>query len=242
MSGPLPPSRRDAGFTLIEALAVLLLTGVLVSAMTLVTGQWMKSWNRGAVALQRVEMLSVALDRMAMDIQGAIAMPASGRRRFPSFLGDERSVRFVHPPFDRAAPEGLEIVDYTATRDGVLTRSRAPFDPDAPVGDAQTSGATPLLREPFRAAFAFLDPRDVWVTEWRDERLPEAVRVTVSAPDAGLPTRVFTIAIHASLPAGCASARTWVVCDAFASNKQAPTQLEEFNRRNPDTAPKENRL
>ena len=44
------PSARESqcGFTLIETLAALALTGLVLSALAILTAQWLPNWNRGS--------------------------------------------------------------------------------------------------------------------------------------------------------------------------------------------------
>jgi general secretion pathway protein J len=211
--------RRDAGFTLIETLAVLLLTGLLVSSMTLVSGQWMRSWNRGAANLQRVATLDVAMDRFAEDARSALALPPVDGAPAPVFIGDERSLRFVHPSIDRGAPPGLEVVAYAPDGDGVLTRLRAPYDASVRVGETALGDAAPLLRKPYGARFAYFGDDGEWVDEWRGPRPPAAVRATFSAP--GLPAVATVAPVLAPLPAKCVAALGFAQCRAQADGRPA---------------------
>ena len=55
---------RNAGFTLIEALLATMLMLAILGAIALVTSQWMPSWDRGFVRLQRAELLTAGLERL----------------------------------------------------------------------------------------------------------------------------------------------------------------------------------
>ncbi|MEN3289563.1 MAG: ral secretion pathway protein, partial [Bradyrhizobium sp.] len=45
----------EQGFSLIEALVALALTGLVLSALATITAQWLPNWNRGIDRIQRSE-------------------------------------------------------------------------------------------------------------------------------------------------------------------------------------------
>ena len=219
-ANPSTPLRRDAGFTLIEVLATLLLTGLLVSSMTIITGQWLGGWNRGAARMERAEQLTVALDRLAMDIQSAIALPTVGQEASPSFIGAVGSMMFIHPPFDHGASTGLEIVSLFSSSDGILMRARAGYDSRVSLEKSLVGEAVAVSREPFGIAFAYLNNEGKWESEWREARPPSAVRTIFKAQrGSGHADVVSSFAIHASAPAICARAKSFSACDALAAGK-----------------------
>jgi|GEM_PF-4615746 len=58
----------EDGFTLIEALVALALTGLILSALATLTAQWLPSWNRGFERIQQSELISLAMQRIAAAI------------------------------------------------------------------------------------------------------------------------------------------------------------------------------
>lgn len=208
------------GFTMIETLAVLLLTGVLVSAMTIITGQWLRSWNRGAANLQRVELLDVGIDRIALDLGSAIAMQPLGGADAPAFVGNETTVRFVHPPFDRGAPRGLEIVEFHRADDGALMRTRAQYSLDDSLLDVELGDAATVLRPPYVATFAYMDDKGKWQPEWRSASPPSSIRLSMKGVE-GLPPATTVIPVLAPFAAGCVSAKTFSACQSLMQGQQA---------------------
>ena len=74
-----------AGFSLIEAMAALALTAIIILALSSVTGQWLPNWRRGFVDLQRADLLGVGLERVVDDLSAAeYVTPSAGARRHSS--------------------------------------------------------------------------------------------------------------------------------------------------------------
>ena len=74
---------REGGFTLIETLVALALTGLVLSALANITSQWLPNWNRGMDRVQRSESLAFALQRIAADLAAAEYVPANREQRQP---------------------------------------------------------------------------------------------------------------------------------------------------------------
>src|ERR1700724_1734026 len=85
----------EAGFTLIETLVALALTGLVLSALANITSQWLPNWNRGIDRIQRSESIALALQRIGADLASAEYVPASREQRQPLFDGSELAVTFV---------------------------------------------------------------------------------------------------------------------------------------------------
>lgn len=200
----------EGGFTLIETLVALALTGLVLSALANITSQWLPNWNRGIDRIQRNESISLALQRLSTDIGAAEYVPASGDQRKPLFDGSELSLTFVRTALGPNARPGLDIVQIgeTTDRSGLVTvRSRAPFGPLPPGASLseQIQSADPvvLLRAPYRLAFSYAGPDRVWKANWHDaERLPATVMLTVRDAATERVLSVSTaVSIHADAPA-----------------------------------------
>src|SRR3974390_3572444 len=132
------PLCNAAGFTLIEALVALALTGFVFSALATLTAQWMPSWNRGLDRIQQSEMIGISMQRIAADLAAAEFVPASGASKKPVFDGAAQSVTFVRTSLGPNAGVGLAVVRINEDRDAghlVTLRSRSPFVPLSPAGD-----------------------------------------------------------------------------------------------------------
>src|SRR6202163_662850 len=133
---PIKKRAGEDGFTLIETLVALALTGLVLSALANITSQWLPNWNRGMDRIQRSEAIGLALQRIGADLAAAEYVPASREQKKPLFDGSELSVMFVRTALGPNARVGLDVVRIGETTDRqglVAVRSRAPFGPLLPV-------------------------------------------------------------------------------------------------------------
>jgi general secretion pathway protein J len=201
----------ESGFTLLEALIALALTGVLLGMLATVTGHWMANWRTGFDRVQNADLLGLGVDRIAADLAAAEYTSLEGDTRF-FFDGTESSVTFVRSAIGPNAVAGLEIVrlgEIDDERGRVLVRSRAPFAPVTAraVGDGAVEFTNPivLVRPPFRVSFAFAGRDRIWKEIWTDvKQMPSAVRVTVRNDVTGEILPVSTaVSINVNAPAAC---------------------------------------
>lgn len=201
---------EEAGFTLIETLVALALTGLVLSALASITSQWLPNWNRGIDRIQRSESISFALQRLSVDLAAAEYVPANREQRRPLFDGSELSVTFVRTALGPNARPGLDVVRIGETTDRqelVTVRSRAPFGP-LELGSSlseqiQTGDPVVLLRAPYRLSFSYAGRDRIWKSSWHDaDRLPAAIMVTVRDAVTERILSLSTVAsIHADAPA-----------------------------------------
>jgi general secretion pathway protein J len=221
----------ERGFTLIEAIVALALTGLVLSALASITAQWLPNWNRGAGRIQRGEMIGIAMQRISADLASAEYVPANRNSRRPLFDGSELSVMFVRTALGPNAGPGLDVVrlgETTERREFVTVRSRVRFAP-LPAGSSfseQLHFRDPvvLLRAPFRLSFAYAGPDRVWKSSWRGaEKLPAMIRLTVRDAASERVLSVSTIApLHVQVPSGCTQADG--KCDDKADTSATPQQ------------------
>jgi general secretion pathway protein J len=203
----------ELGFTLIETIVALALTGLVLSALATITAQWLPSWNRGFSRIQRSETIGTALQRIAADLAAAEYVSANRDTHKPLFEGSELSVTFVRTAYGPNAGPGLDIVrvgETTERSQFVTVRSRARFAP-LPVGSSlseQLHFGDPvvLLHAPYRLTFAYAGPDRIWKGAWRDaDKLPTMIRLTVRDASSERVLSVSTIApIHVQVPSDCA--------------------------------------
>ena len=208
--------RRSAGFSLIEILVAMTLTGLVLAAIAMVTAKWLPAWQRGLGRVQQSELVALALDRMAADLSAAAFLPAVQGGTEPLFVGSSERVVFVREVLAPGAARGLEIVELAPVPDGrgsAMVRRTAPYAPTAEAGGLPSFGApVRLLRPPVSVSFSYAGRDGAWHAEWRgEEELPRAVRMVVR--EAGRATGASTaVTIRSDAPAFCAADATKPIC------------------------------
>jgi general secretion pathway protein J len=206
--------KREAelGFTLIETIVALALTGLVLSALASITAQWLPNWHRGLDRVQRSEVIGVALQRIADDLAAAEYVSPNRDTQQPLFDGTEQSVTFVRTAYGPNAGPGLDVVHVGETNErneSVTVRSRSRFAPlpkDAPLSEQLHFGdPVVLLHAPYRLSFAYSGPDRKWKSTWREaDKLPTMIRLTIRDTSSDRVLSVSTIApIHVQVPSDC---------------------------------------
>jgi general secretion pathway protein J len=193
---------RVAGFSLIEAMAALALTATIISALSSVAGQWLPTWRRGFVDLQRADLLGAGLERLADDLSAAeYVTPSTGATK-PLFEGDASSAVFVRSAVGPDAYPHLEVVRLAEMKEDrglAMVRTRARFAPASPEGGVQAitfGDPVTLIRAPFHISFAYAGPDRIWLPSWKGRKqLPEAVRISVRDTVANRVLSASTVAL-----------------------------------------------
>jgi general secretion pathway protein J len=207
----------EAGFTLIEVLMATLLMTVILGALATVTAQWLPNWNRGMARVQRAERLAIGIERIAADLSVAEMLPLNGSTKTLLFEGSELSVTFVRTAVGPNARPGLEIIRLIEKADNqglAMVRERTPFAPMPTDAQIRFADQVVLIRSPFRVAFSYAGPDQVWQPTWRGQKqLPDMIRIAVRDVATGRVLSVSGAAIvHVNAPAECARAKNASQC------------------------------
>lgn len=207
--------RRQAGFSLIEALVAMALMGMVLAGLATVTAQWLPNWSHGFANVQRNAVLERGIERLVADLAAAEYVPlGGGEHAHPLFIGSALSVTLVRSALGPNTKPGLEIVrisEATGKNGPILVRQRARFAPRGPDAD---ESRLPLLHDPvvvlhapYRVSFSYAGANRKWKDSWRDaKRLPRAVRILVrdTATEEVLPAST-VVTLHVDGPPACQS-------------------------------------
>jgi general secretion pathway protein J len=222
-----------AGFTLIEVLMATLLMAVILSALATVTSQWLPNWNRGMSRVQRAERLAIGLDRIVADLSVAEMIPMNGDAKLPLFEGSELAVTFVRTAVGPNMRPGLEIIRLIEKGDKeglAMVRERTPFTPMPADGQIRFADQVVLIRSPFRVAFSYAGPDQVWQPTWRDQaQLPDMIRIAVRDGGTGQVLSVSRAAVvHVNATVECARAGNTTACIAGLLKQDAGKKEERL--------------
>jgi general secretion pathway protein J len=210
-----------AGFTLLEALVAMALTGMILTAVATITAQWLPNWNRGFARVQGNEILALGLERLTADLAAAEYISANRELLQPLFEGTDHSVTFVRSALGPNALPGLDIVriaENVGAAGPSLVRTKAVFAPIVrDLSDPPRFGdPVVLLRAPYLVSLSYTGPDRIWRNVWRYEsQLPVAIRVILrdatTRRELGVSTATL---VHAEIPAKCISAKSLDDCIA----------------------------
>lgn len=200
-----------AGFTLIEALASLVLATMLFGGLALYTGTWLRQWQGMIARGGQEDTVAVILDRMVEDLEAA--QPGYSNTQGAAavrFTGHADEVTFVRPSLGYEPRAGLDDVTYSMGRAGAdraLIRARRDYMMD---GGGEN---LPLVRGDLKLSFSYAGPDGALSSEWTSTtRTPSLVRIEISG-NSPRPWRQWAFArLRVELPARCGAAEALAPC------------------------------
>jgi len=200
-----------AGFTLIEALASLVLATMLFGGLALYTGTWLRQWQGMIARGGQEDTVAVILDRMVEDLEAA--QPGYSNTEGVAavrFTGRANEVTFVRPALGYEPRAGLDDITYSMGRagtDGALIRARRDFMMSGGGEDL------PLVRGDLKLSFSYAGPDGALSPEWTsNNRMPSFVRIEISG-SSPRPWRQWAYArLRVELPARCGAAEALTLC------------------------------
>lgn len=213
------PRRAKAGFALIEVLASLVITLLLMVALTPFVRQMLATWSRGGEAAALVEVERRGLGRLRDDVRHAIAGAGYGRNEdLAIFRGNEVSLSFPAVLALGSSATGVEYLSYTIenTADGrALVRRSAPM-----IGSTYGTLTDPVIiaSGPFKFFFKYFSRDGQELVEWTASRfdLPARVELNLSSENGSMLSIPITLPLFASLSAGCFVNNGFQGCEALA--------------------------
>ena len=197
----------SAGFTLIEVLAALVVTGVFVAVVLPYAGRLATHWWAGETAVEAADQWMQAVNRMGDDLSQAVpyGLGADGLGG-AAFRAGPDGIAFVRPGLGDAG--GLESVAYEVRsgRDGAtLVRRSRRFDPDGFAGGIGGAPST-LIAGPFRLRLVVVASDGSRRRDWSSaDGMPVAVELSANAEPPGrramLPVAPVLMPIAARAPA-----------------------------------------
>jgi prepilin-type N-terminal cleavage/methylation domain-containing protein len=232
---------RQRGFTLVEVLAALAITSVIIAGTATLIHQVAFNFDRGAHSMDRAEALALASDRLAGDF-GAARFVVWPDDHTAAFEGEPAKVSFISAagvgaglPGARAGGEELVTLTVEET-DGVtrLVRRRAAWPgPHVHFSDLAPGDSVVLIEGKLDVAFAYaalgrngnLDWSDGWAGQ---PTLPRLVRLTVHDRDTGADLLPGEFLIHADGPSSCAQDKADSKClTATPGDKSDPKRAAQ---------------
>lgn len=226
----LPPAARRggarAGFSLIEVLAALTITALVIGAFSPFVAQLIHGWGRGARIAEMADMLQTATARIDRDIVGAVPLLLTRNDETTVlFKGTESYLLFVSATGLGRGRLGLELLSFSVEPDGdaralVRRHGRLGTDPDNPEG---LRDPVPLISGRFRITLAYRPKSGDAVKLWENRtELPAAIEVTLTDP-SGVPVlpAPLVFAFAADYPAACIADEAPEICSALGGGDDA---------------------
>jgi general secretion pathway protein J len=187
---------REAGFSLIEAMAALAVSAAVIGGLGAIAGQWIPRWREGLATLRRSDVAASGLERIADDLAAVAYVRTNAASLGPYFEGDAQGVAFVRAAADRDQPWSLEVVRLgPAPADGksAFVRTRSPYAP-GPQLSGTLRDPVVLVPPPFGLTFAYAGDDGVWRPQWRGQKqLPAKISVTLADASVSPPMVFATV-------------------------------------------------
>jgi hypothetical protein len=219
----------SAGFSLMEVLAALVVTMLLVLALTPFVGQMLATWTRGSEAAKLVEWMTRGVGVLRSDLRHAVLWTGNAQGQTASpFRGGETSLSFLSATGLGPGRDGLQTISISVepSADG-----RALVRRSAPAGGAGQGGfgnPVVLMSGRFSYGFKFHARKGEAMSAWTDPReLPVRVELSIVAEGGRLFRAPLEFPVLASLSAACLATRGLPGCPNGAPQQQ---DIEKWNQ------------
>lgn len=223
--GGRPGSR--AGFSLLEVLAALAITVLLVVTFAPFASQLILSWGRGTRTAELVDMLTRGSDRMARDLLAVVPMTLTrGEETSMLFRGGPGSVVFATATGYGPGRGGIELVSFGIEEDGAgaqaIVRRRAPLR-DAALAPTGFRDPVTLFSGPYQYRFDYVAADGSRVETWQNRfDMPVRVELAILTPSGPLLPLPLSYFVPANLSAACITDEPPDFCNPEASSEDEP--------------------
>jgi hypothetical protein len=193
----------EAGFSLLEVLAALVVTLLLMLALMPFVQQTLATWSRGSEVAGIVEFRSRGLGLLRRDLRHAVVWRGFGRMEdLLTFRGSETSMSFLAASeFGDSRLEMITIDVSNRSEGRALVRRRAPV-----IGTARSGFTDPviLLSGTYKYYMRYYSVDGVEASVWNDPfNLPARVVLSIADDRGGLPIVSVQLPLLASISAAC---------------------------------------
>lgn len=201
------PHNRSLGFTLLEMLVVISILGVVTalgaSAFVSVTASWnaqKRITDLDAQAIQALDSIRADLTNTLSEELSAVGLRGLSRERrdestFPAAVYPDDQLTFpiqsMDPTQSLAVPAKVGYRVDRSSGQGILVRTLGPLDQGFPSSNTQQ-----VIPRAYVLGFSleYLTAHDgddgLWTPQWDQNRLPDAVRVTLVLQDPDRPEQI----------------------------------------------------
>jgi type II secretory pathway component PulJ len=224
------PASARAGFSLVEVLAALVVTTLLILALTPLAGQMLATWARGSEAARAVELKTRGLGRLREDLRQAIAWSGFGlTENLLMFRGTDTSMSFPVSTGLGVGRDGVEMLSITVDTsvDGrALVRRRAPL-----IGSTHGVMSDPvvLFSGPFKYVFRYYTRDGLSQPVWSNRtELPARVELIVTDRRGPIFSAPVELPVFASLSAGCLVSSGLPGCPVSSKQRDDNEWMKEY--------------
>jgi prepilin-type N-terminal cleavage/methylation domain-containing protein len=224
------PKNSKAGFSLLEVLAALIVTTLLMLALSPLVTQLLATWPWGSEVASMVEFRVRGLGVLRSDLRRAVVWRGFGRTEdLLAFRGNETSLSFPAASNVGDARDGLEMIaiDVANSAEGrALIRRRAPV-----VGTTRTAFADPvvLFSGPYRYFMRYYSRDGVEKSVWADpSSLPVRVVLNIVDERHGSSVVAIQMPLFASISSACMVASNLSDCPVTPPALDANDPIQAF--------------
>ncbi|MGA7328571.1 MAG: prepilin-type N-terminal cleavage/methylation domain-containing protein [Rhodomicrobium sp.] len=228
-------SKSSAGFSLLEVMAALVITMLLMVSFTPLVTQMLATWARGTEIAGTVELWSRGLRQLRSDLRHAIVWTGYGRvDDLLTFRGTETSMSFPVAAEVYGKTYGLEMLSITVASNKnrwSLIRRRAPI-----VGSTYTAFGDPivLLSGPYKYFLRYYDRDGKEALTWGNRAdFPTRIAVNIDDGKGSIGKLSVEIPVFASMSAACFAAGNLQGCPAMPPSTQDNDILKQLGVLNP---------